>query len=488
MVAVPFSNRNFLSHGIWALCTGGICLVLSGCFDSQIPAAKTTRRPNVSVATPIRMPIVEWDEYVGRLAALETVEVRARVSGYLGTTTFQEGQIVNAGDVLAVIDQRPFRAEVSRSEANLGAAKAQLGQSRSAAGEAEAEMKRAEVSRDLARSRQKRAEGLRQKNAIAAEEAEIRTAEFAQAESDVAVARAHIESAHSAVVAAQAAVDVSQANLETAQLNLQYTEIRAPITGRISRRYVTEGNLVSGGASDSTLLTTIVSVDPIHCYFDVDEQAYLKYVRLAREGVRASSRDVRNPVYIALGNEREGFPHWGHMDFVDNRLDNTTGTMRGRAIFPNKDGDLTPGSFARVRIPGSPKYEAMLIPDRAIATDQAEKYVLLVGKNDRVERKTVTLGPMSHGLRVIRTGLTGDEQVLLSGQQRARPGTEVTVTVDTVVAGQESLPDDYEPVPEEKWLTPKRSMAANVLIPEEVPPPERTADTAKPGADGKAMP
>lgn len=461
----------------------GVALIAAiGCSGSP-PPVQGARQASVTVATPLRMPIVEWDEYVGRLAPLESVDVRARVSGYLASTTFEEGQMVKAGDILATIDQRPFLAEVSRTEADLGAAKAQLGQATSAAGQAQAELKRAEVSYTLAQSRQRRAEGLSERNAIPAEEAEIRTAEASQAESDVAVAHAEIDAAQSAVVAAEAAVSVAEATLETAKLNLQYTEVRAPITGRVSRRYVTEGNLVSGGTNDSTLLTTIVSVDPIHCYFDADEQAYLKYVRLAREGVRASSRDVRNPVYIALSNEHDGYPHWGHMDFVENRLDNNTGTIRGRAIFPNKNGDLTPGLFARVRIPGSPKYDAILIPDLAISTDQAEKFVLLVDDKNRIKRQTVTLGPMSHGLRVIRKGLKGDERVVLTGQQRARPGAEVSVKVDEIVAGKESLPDDYAPVAEDQWLIPKRGMAANVDVPQAASPATHTAET--PGASAK---
>jgi RND family efflux transporter MFP subunit len=421
------------------------------------------------------MSIVEWDEYVGRLAPLETVEVRARVSGYLATTNFDEGQIVNAGDLLAVIDQRPFQAEVHRTEANLSAAKAMLGQSQSAAAQAEAEKKNAVIREALAQKRLRRSDQLRQQNATTIEDFDVRSSEFEQAQADVVVADAGIDAAKAAIVAAQAAVGVAQANLDLAKLNLQYTEVRSPITGRISRRYVTEGNLVSGGTNDSTLLTTIVSVDPIHCYFDADEAAFLKYVRLAREGARPSSRDVRNPVYVALANEEGGFPHLGHMDFVENRLDEETNTIRGRAILPNKNLDLTPGLFARVRIPGSPAYEAVLIPDRAIGTDQAEKFVYVVDDQNKVARTGVTLGSISHGLRVIRSGLTGSEKVVLSGLQRIRPGAEVDVEMDTIVPGKESLPDEYHPVPEDQWLIPKRKMAANVWVPESAAPPSRKA-------------
>jgi len=447
------------------------------------PPAKAL--PVVTVATPVRMPIVEWDEYVGRLAPIESVEVRARVSGYLAATHFQEGQMVQAGDLLAVIDQRPFLAEVARSEATLVAAKAQLEQAKAAAGEAEAEVKHAEIDRDLEKRRQGRAERLRQRTAIPEEDADIRDAEFEQAESKLKIALAKTESAKAAVIAAQAAVDVAEANLEVARLNLQYTEVRAPITGKISNRYVTEGNLIVGGTTNSTLLTTIVSVDPIHCYFDADENSYLKYTSVASEGMLSSAPNARSPVFIALANEKDGFPHQGHMDFVENRLDNETGTMRGRAIFENKDGKLTPGLFARVRIPGSPKYEAILIPDRAVGTDQAEKFVLVVDEEKRVQRKSVTLGPISHGLRVIRSGLTGTEQVVLSGQQRARVGMEVQVTVDTIRAGEETLPTDFEPIPEEKWLTPKRSVAGNVELPAAQSPVEHTVDSLNAGPVGE---
>lgn len=432
------------------------CAKIAG--DSKGPPAP----PSVVVASPVRLPIVEWDEYVGRLAALETVEVRSRVSGYLSATLFQEGQLVKENDLLAVIDQRPFQAEIKRSEADVAAAQAQGKQVRAAEEQAVAEKHRADIRRDLAQKRLVRTTQLRQNNATTTEEYEIREAEFAEAESEQVVATARIDSAKAAVVAAEAAVGVAEANLSLATLNLQYTEIRSPISGRISLRYVTEGNLVNGGTADSTLLTTIVSLDPIHCYFDADEQAFLKYTQLARQGIRASSRDVRNPVYMALANEYDGYPHQGHMDFVDNRLDEETGTIRGRAILPNQDLDLAPGLFARVRIPGSARYDAILVPDRSIGTDQAEKFVLTVGDDKKVRRQVVRLGPISHGLRVIRNGLKGDERIIISGMQQVRPGMDVAMTVEVVTPAKESLPDEYEPVPEDRWLTPKRKMAANV--------------------------
>lgn len=462
----------------------GICTFICGCSDSQSSAESPKPPPTVTAASPVRMSVVEWDEYVGRLAPLESVDVRARVSGYLAETRFQEGEIVDAGDLLAIIDQRPFLAEVRRNEATLRAVQARLEQAQSDASKADADLKRAAISRDLAESRKQRAEALRRKNAATVEAAETRATELAQSESDVAVARAHVELTHSMVAAARADIDVAKANLETARLNLQYTEIRAAITGRISKRLVTEGNLIIGGENDSTLLTTIVSVDPVHCYFDTDEKSYLKYVHMAEKGFWDDSRNVRSPVYMALASEKGTFPHWGHMDFVENRLDNTTGTMRGRAIFSNKSGKLTPGLFARIRIPGSLPYETILIPDRAIMTDQAEKYVLILDKKDHVQRREVTLGPISHGLRIIQAGLTGVERVILDGQQRARPGKAVIVKSDTIVIGEESLPNKIEPVPREKWLTPRRNVAANVMSPEEFRPSDNTVDAR---SHGKAL-
>lgn len=472
-----------------ALIGSALCLPLtSGCAK---PAAATPPpakpKPAVVAAKPVVMPIVEWDEFVGRLEAIETVEVRSRVSGYLASTSFEEGQLVRAGDILAVIDQRPFLSEISRNRANLEEARAQLGQAQAAVAQAEAEGKRSNIHRELAKKQHDRNTVLIKQKATALQDFEISEAELAQSEADVIVAKSKIDSAQSTVIAAQAAINIAQSNLELAELNLQYTEIRSPINGRISSRYVTEGNLVSGGTNDATLLTTIVSLHPMHCYFDADEATFLRNVQLLRDGKLPSGRDARYPVYVALSNEREGYPHVGHMDFIDNRMDQHTGTIRGRAILPNEDLQLTPGLFARVRVPGSPRYEAILIPDKAIGTDQAEKFVMTIDKDQKVVRKSVTLGPMSHGLRIIRAGLSGDEMVVLGGLQRAKPGMEVAMTTETIALANEVLPDDIQPVPPDKWLTPKRTNAGNVTIPKQplVPrqasgsmvPPARTAGT-----------
>ncbi len=408
---------------------------VTGCTQPDAKPAPAKPKPAVVVATPVVMPIVEWDEFVGRLEPIETVQVRSRVSGYLASTSFEEGQLVRKGDVLAIIDQRPFQSEVDRNRANLAEAQSQLVQAQASVAQAEAEAKRSSIHRDLAKKQLDRNEILRKQNATALQDLEIAEAEFAQSEADVVVAAARIESAKSTVAAAEASVNIAKANLQLAELNLQYTEIRAPIDGRISSRYVTDGNFISGGTNDSTLLTTIVSLNPIHCYFDADEQTYLKYVQLVREGKRPNSREVYNPVYLALANERDTYPHQGYIDFLDNRLEQRTGTIRCRAILPNDNLDLTPGLFARLRLPGSPRYDAILVPDKAVATDQSEKFVLTIDNANKVVRKVVTLGPISHGLRIIRAGLTAEDRVVLSGHQRARPNMEVTVSTETLTPG-----------------------------------------------------
>lgn len=441
--------------------------MLMACAGCQKAETSTPARPpaSVVVSLPVVLPLVEWDEYVGRLAAVESVQVRAKVSGFLKSTVFAEGQLVQAGQLLAIVDQRPFQAEVNRSAAVLQAAEAQLGQAESSLKQAQAEADRSTVHRNLARKELDRQTELLKQNATSQQDFDVSKAELSQSEADVQVSNSKIESAQAAIEAANAAVEVARSNLELAKLNMQYTEIRSPIEGRISSRYVTEGNYISGGTSDGTLITNIVSLNPIHCYFDADEQTYLKYLRLAREGKRQTSREVSNPVFLALADERGTYPHRGHMDFVDNQLNEQTSTIRGRAILPNPDYQLTPGMFARVRLPGSARYEAVLIPDKAIGTDQAEKFVLVLDKDDKVSRVGVKLGPISHGLRIIRSGLTGNERVIVGGLQRARPGATVKPIEEKAVIGEEALPDDYQPVAESEWLQPARRPAGNVEIP-----------------------
>lgn len=413
----------------------------------------------VSIASPLVMPIVEWDEYTGRLDAIDSVEIRARVSGYLRSTHFDEGQQIEKGALLAIIDQRPFLAELSAAKARLLESRARLREAGSLLKQAEAEKSDSTAQATLANRRLQRAKQLAKRNASTEEEVDIRQSEQLQAIAQLEAADARIESARAGTATATAAIETAKASVEAAELNLQYTQILAPISGRISRRLVTEGNLISGGSNQSTLLTTIVSSQPIHVYFDANEQEFLKYVRLARAGKRESSRDAKNPVFVALVDEK-GFPHTGHMDFVDNRVDPNTGTMRGRAILANEDGLLTPGLFVKVRLPGSGRYDAVLIPDSAIGSDQSEKFVYIVGEDGSVNRQAVELGPISHGLRIIRSGLTGSEKIVTGGLQRIFPGVKVEASEETIEAQESELPDDYEPVPKDEWIRRESSQEA----------------------------
>ena len=340
--------------------------------------------PAVSVVQPIARDVVEWDEYIGRLESPETVEVRARVSGYLDKVHFKDGKEVKKGDLLFTIDRRPYQAEYDR---------------------AEAEHERAESQADLARSDAERARNLIATKAISQEDFDTRTKTYASA-------LAAVKSAHAA--------------LESAKLNLEFTEVRSPIDGRTSRAVVTAGNLISGGVSGAgaTLLTTVVSQDPLYCYVDADERSVLKYLQLRREGKRESALDKPIPAEMALADE-VGFPHKGFTDFVDNKIDPTTGTLHSRGVFPNPERALGPGFFARMRIPGSGKYPALLIPDRALGSDQSQKFVYVVNAEKKVEFRPVKIGPMIDGLRVVKEGLKPGEQIIVEGLLRVRPGVVV---------------------------------------------------------------
>jgi RND family efflux transporter MFP subunit len=340
--------------------------------------------PTVSVIQPVVKDVVEWDEYIGRLESPEVVEVRARVSGYLDKVHFKEGKEVKKGDVLITIDPRPYQAEFDR---------------------AQAEFERAQSQAELAKSDAERAKRLITTKAISEEDFDTKTRTYA-----------------SVLAAARSA----KAALEAAKLNLEFTEIHSPIDGRISRALVTEGNLVSGGVSGAgaTLLTTVVSLNPLYLYSDADERAILKYLKLRREGKRVSARDEQIPAEMALADETD-FPHRGRIDFVDNRIDPTTGTLRARGVFSNADHSLSPGFFGRIRIPGSGKYPALLIPDRALGADQSVKFVYVVNAEKKVEFRPVTIGPMIDGLRVVKEGLKPGEQIIVEGLLRVRPGVVV---------------------------------------------------------------
>lgn len=426
-------------------------LLLCSCDQSQ-PREPSNEPTTVTVAAPLREQVVEWDAYTGRLEPLLFVEIRARVSGYLQSIHFTEGQLVKAGDLLFVIDPRPFNAALEQAEASRNQALAQLAKAQASKARAEAEQQKADASVNVAGRRFQRAKALLQTQAVATEEVDVREGEFLQAKADLEAARAGVAEADAAIATAKAAVETASAAQRTAKIELSYTKIRAPIAGRISDHRVTDGNLIGGGSEQSTLLTTITSIDPIHCTFDASESEVLKYIRLSQSGERQSSRETKNPVYLALADEK-GFPHVGHMDFVDNRFDPNSATLRATAIFPNKNNDLIPGLFASVRIPGSGSYEAVLIPDKAVGTDQAKQFVLVVDDQNKVERTAVELGPMVNGLRVVRSGLTGSERIITRGLQRVRPGATVNPEVETLKATSDGLPDTYEPVPPENWLS-----------------------------------
>ncbi|WP_417736526.1 efflux RND transporter periplasmic adaptor subunit [Rosistilla oblonga] len=407
----------------------------------------------VTVASPITKQIVEWDAYTGRLEAVDFVEIRARVGGYLQSIYFDEGQVVQAGDLLFTIDPRPFQAELNSAKARLRQSQSQLKQTEAMINEAKARALQSEAKLELASLRYKRTQALTRQSAASQEELDEREAEFLQAKADIEGVQAGISSAEAAHATAEAAIEVAQAGVETAELNLQYTQITAPVTGRISRQYVTEGNLIAGGSSTSSLLTTITSMNPIYCVFDANEQDVLKYSRLARSGERESSRVAKNPVFLGLVDE-EGFPHHGHMDFVDNRFDANTASMRARCVFPNEDNLLLPGMFGRIRIPGSAAKQAVLIPDSAIGTDQSTQYVYVVD-GDMIKRRAIKTGPIVDGLRVIREGLVGDETLVIEGLLQARPDLKVKTVEGTIEVVEDGLPDDYEPVPADQWISPK---------------------------------
>jgi RND family efflux transporter MFP subunit len=336
--------------------------------------------PPVSVAPAVQRQVQEFDEFTGRLEAPQSVDVRPRVSGYIRTVHFKDGQEVRQGDLLFSIDADPYLAELAKAKAQLVAAQTQV---------------------ELARSQEARAKKLIDIKAISQEEYDQLTSGSRSAEANVQAA---------------------QASVQSAELNVGYAQIRAPIAGRVSRANVTAGNLVNVG---DPILTSIVSQDRVYAYFEAGEDAYLKYVRLAREGTRLSSRTHANPVMMGLADE-EGYPHKGQMDFVDNRLNPQTGAMRGRAVFDNAERRFTPGLFARLKLVGSGSYTAVLTPDRAVGTDQSKKFVLVIGEGNAAQFREVKLGALIDGMRVIREGLKAGDLVVVDGLQRVRPGMPVT--------------------------------------------------------------
>jgi multidrug efflux system membrane fusion protein len=365
-----------------------LAVALAGCSDSQRAAAPPPPTA-VTVANPVKRTIIDQDEYVGRFVAVDAVEIRARLSGYLSRISFQDGQMVNQGDLLFTIDRRPFQIVLDQTRANLELARANLAFAES----------------DLARGQ----ELLRNKT-ITEQTFEQRT---------------------QARRVAAASVTAQEALVHSAELDLnEFTELHAPVAGRIGDRRVSVGNLVTGGAGgNTTLLATIVSIDPIRFEFTFDEAAFLRYQRLANngkdDGKDIASRGASAPVKIKLIDEQD-FVHEGRMDFVDNAIDRATGTIRGRAQFANPGGLFTPGMFANIRVPASAPYDALLVPDIAIGSEQARKYVLAVDAENVARVKYVTLGDLAGGLRVVKDGLAPDDKVVTNGIAKVRPGQKVT--------------------------------------------------------------
>jgi RND family efflux transporter MFP subunit len=361
-----------------------LAAALAGCGDSQNHAAAPPPTA-VTVAKPVQRTIVDQDQYVGRFVAVDMVEVRGRLSGYLSKIHFQDGQMVKQGDLLFTIDRRPFQIVLDQARGNLELAKANLAFAES----------------DLARGQ----ELLRNKT-ITEQTFEQRT---------------------QAKRVAEASVTAQEALVHSAELDLnEFTELRAPVAGRIGDRRVSVGNLVTGGTSGTTtLLATIVSIDPIRFEFTFDEAAYLRYQRLAKDGSDPAGHEGSTPVKIKLIDE-QNFAHDGRMDFVDNAIDRATGTIRGRAQFGNPDGLFTPGMFANIQVPASQPYQALMVPDVAIGSEQARKYVLVVDGENAARPKYVTLGDVIDGLRVVKDGLAPDDRVVTNGIARIRPGQKVT--------------------------------------------------------------
>jgi len=360
----------------------GMAALLASCGEEQKAAAPPP--PVVTVAHPTRRTVIDMDEYVGRFVAVNSVEIRARVSGYLDQVHFTDGQTVKQGDLLFSIDKRPFQTSLDQARANLAQARANM----------------AFADADLARG--------------------------AQLVRDKTITEQTFDQRTQAKRVAEASVAAQEAATRQAALDLQFTELRAPVDGRIGDRRVSPGNLVTGGTGgNTTLLAMIVSLDPIRFEFTFDEASYLRYERLSKAGQDMTSRDGSALVSLRLIDEPD-YGYQGRMDFVDNVIDRSSGTIRGRAVFTNPNGVFTPGMFGRLRVPGSPSYQALLVPDAAIGTEQARKYLLVVDGENVVRQKYVTLGQVSDNLRVIKDGLAPEDRVIVNGLMRARAGQMVT--------------------------------------------------------------
>ncbi|SKC21616.1 membrane fusion protein, multidrug efflux system [Kosakonia radicincitans] len=367
-----------------------LSVLLVGC-DEGVAQNAVPQAPAVSAANVVVKSISQWDSFNGRIEAVESVQLRPRVSGYIDKVNYTDGQEVKKGEVLFTIDDRTYRAALEQAQATLARAKTQA---------------------SLAQSEANRTDKLINTNLVSREEWEQRRSAAVQAQADIR--------------AAQAAVDA-------AQLNLDFTKVTAPIDGRASRALITSGNLVTAGDSAS-VLTTLVSQKTVYVYFDVDESTYLHYQNLARSGQGASSNHLALPVEIGLVGE-EGYPHQGKVDFLDNQLTPSTGTIRMRALLDNAQRQFTPGLFARVRLPGSAEFKATLIDDKAVLTDQDRKYVYIVDKDGKAQRRDITPGRLADGLRIVQQGLTPGDRVIVDGLQKVfMPGMPVNAKTVAMTA------------------------------------------------------
>ena len=369
-------------------------LAAAGC--KQPAAQPAPPPPMVTVSTPLDREVTDWDEYTGHLISPETANIAARISGIIVAAPFKEGALVKKDDVLFVIDDRPFKADLENKKANVAKDEAQL---------------------ELTKAQLARSDDLLKKKAISQQEYDASKASFDQAK-------------------AQLAAD--QAAVATAQLNLDWTRVTAPVAGRVSKMNVTVGNLVNGGAGQATLLTTIVSVDPMYCYVSVPERAFLKYQTYAERTKGESVREAKIPCFVRLENEKD-YPHAGIIDFIDNNVDPNTGTIQLRGVIPNSNGALTPGLFAQMRITGSGPYKTLLIPDIAVSAQQNERYLMVVEKDDTVAVRKVQLGGLFGSLRSITEGLKPDDRVIVNGLQLVRPGgkaapKEAPIPADAIAA------------------------------------------------------
>ncbi|MCG7781210.1 efflux RND transporter periplasmic adaptor subunit [Lelliottia amnigena] len=374
-------QKTWVNVHLTALGAMFLSVLLVGC-DDGVAQNAVPQAPAVSAADVVVKSISQWDSFNGRIEAVESVQLRPRVSGYIDKVNYTDGQEVKKGEVLFTIDDRTYRAELEQAQASLARAKTQA---------------------SLARSEANRTDKLVNTNVVSREEWEQRRSAATQAQADIR--------------AAQAAVDA-------AQLNLDFTKVTAPIEGRASRALITSGNLVTAGDSAS-VLTTLVSLKTVYVYFDVDEATYLHYQNLARSGQGASSNHLALPVEIGLVDE-EGYPHQGKVDFLDNQLTPSTGTIRMRALLDNAQRQFTPGLFARVRLPGSAEFNATLIDDKAVLTDQDRKYVYIVDKEGKAQRRDITQGRLAAGLRIVQQGLNPGDKVIIDGLQKVfMPGMPV---------------------------------------------------------------